>query len=88
MLPVKLPGMPGFHALSCVFKILLFTDGLIQEINDAGQSFESTFMEKVLPSLSMMPITDVVTVSFRRLVDFKGSNSFMDDICILGMEVL
>jgi len=35
-----------------------------------------------------MPITDVVAVSFRRLVEFKGSSDFMDDICILGMEVL
>jgi serine phosphatase RsbU (regulator of sigma subunit) len=69
-------------------KVLLFTDGLIEEINDESQSFESTFMEKVLPSLSMMPITDVVAVSFRRLVEFKGSSDFMDDICILGMEVL
>jgi serine phosphatase RsbU (regulator of sigma subunit) len=69
-------------------KVLFFTDGLIEEVNDALQPFENIFLEKVLPALSMMPITDVVSLSFRRLVEFKGSERFLDDICILGMEIL
>lgn len=68
-------------------KILFYTDGLSEEINEAKQSFEVEFLDKVLPALSMMPISDVVAVSFRRLIEFKGCDSLLDDICILGMEI-
>lgn len=69
-------------------KVILYTDGLTEQSDDSLRLFEEIYFEKILPSLAMMSIEDIITISYRRLKDFNGSEKFDDDICILGFEIL
>lgn len=68
-------------------KVLFYTDGLTEETDRSGRMFMDTYFEKVLPAVCGMRIDDVITISYRRLTEFSGSEKFEDDICILGLEV-
>jgi serine phosphatase RsbU (regulator of sigma subunit) len=68
-------------------KILLYTDGLTEELNHHGEMFEDTFFKDVLPSIINLPVEDIVSVSWERLVEFKGDDRISDDVCIVGIEI-
>ena len=68
-------------------KILFYTDGLTEETDSSREMFMDTYFQKVLPALSSMRIDDVVSISYRRLIEYSGSDKFEDDVCILGLEV-
>ncbi len=68
-------------------RILLYTDGLTEEINDRKEMFEDIYFEKVLPSIAKMSIEDIVNLTYRRLIEHRGDENFGDDICIVGIEI-
>jgi len=68
-------------------KVIFYTDGLTEESNSSREMFMDTFFQKVLPALSFMKIDDVVSISYRRLIEYSGGERFDDDVCILGLEV-
>ncbi len=69
-------------------KVLLYTDGLIEGTDPDGVNFEETYFGEVLPSLTGLPIDEIVSLSYSKLVEFQQSDGLKDDICIVGLEVL
>jgi hypothetical protein len=69
-------------------KILLYTDGLTEELNHSNEMFEETLFQVVLPRLVSMSVEDIVSALWERLVEFKGDDKISDDICIVGIEIV
>jgi len=69
-------------------KLLLYTDGLTEEINSYNTPFEDTFFNKVLPSIINLSIEEIVELSYQKLVEYKGDEKLSDDVCIVGIEIL
>jgi serine phosphatase RsbU (regulator of sigma subunit) len=84
-------SLMNFEEVSCQLedgdKVLFYTDGLTEEIDKSNIIFEEYYFTKVLPSISHLTIEEIIMLSYRRLIDFHGSENFEDDICILGFEV-
>jgi len=70
-------------------KILFYTDGLIEarnikiKANDFGEEFH-----KRLVKLNEFGSKDFTETLFQELIQFRGSESFDDDICIICMDIL
>ena len=69
-------------------RILIYTDGLTEEINIQKTPFESIFFEEVLPSVINKSIEEISTYIYQRLIDFKGDEKLSDDVCIVGIEIV
>jgi hypothetical protein len=67
-------------------RIIFYTDGLTEAKNGEGKLFEEMLFGEVIPSLGSVT-GDYVQAIFDALVAFRGSESFSDDVCIIGLEV-
>lgn len=67
-------------------RILLYTDGLMEARNGAGQAFESHLHDAVFPMIcgTDRPLLDTIYTS---LVSFRGNDRFDDDVCMIGIEI-
>lgn len=81
-----------FEEISLVLKpgdkILLYTDGLTEEINSTNTPFEETFFNEVLPSICGRSIKEIVELSYRKLIKYKGDEKLNDDVCLVGIEIV
>ncbi|MCP4137448.1 MAG: serine/threonine-protein phosphatase [bacterium] len=68
-------------------KILMYTDGLTETLNDQGEEFESKLLSEVILKYVHLDIKGFVENIFNELVEFSKRDSFDDDVCIVGMEV-
>jgi len=71
-------------------RIVFYTDGLIETININNENGNDFGTEKFLKSLSELrnlPIEDFIHNLFLKLVHFRGSNEFEDDVCIICLDV-
>ena len=69
-------------------KILLFTDGLSETENSNGEPFENKVLAEVITDNPGTDIKEYVDNIYNKLIDFRGSEKFDDDVCILGIELL
>jgi sigma-B regulation protein RsbU (phosphoserine phosphatase) len=69
-------------------RILFYTDGLTECINDQGDSFENTKFIDVLKEFPDANIKDFLNHILKSLIEFRKGDSFSDDICLIGVKVL
>ncbi len=69
-------------------KLLLYTDGLTDACprGTEGHFFEDIISE-ILPGLTGLTSSDFVTALYQELVNFRGSESFDDDVCIICVSI-
>ncbi len=70
-------------------KLLFYTDGLTEavSINDPKLFFEDILVKEYLLKYSSLPPVEFIHSIYRELVNFHGSESFDDDVCMICMEV-
>ena len=77
-------------------RILLYTDGLTEAVNiryvqkdpkALRQDFEAVRLFPILREISTLPPAEFIAKLVKHLNDFRGSESFNDDICLVCMEV-
>jgi len=68
-------------------KILFYTDGLTEAQNHVNEDFEN-HLEKFMLDYAHLPIDDFLNNIYYQLVLFKGNEKFLDDVCIVGIEIL
>lgn len=70
-------------------KLLMYTDGLSEASPVMGHQimFEENGLAEALRELSPLPCGSFVEELFKRLVQYRGSDSFEDDVCIICLEV-
>lgn len=68
-------------------KILLYTDGLTEELSPGNIMFENTFFNEILPSVTGNNVEEIITIIYQNLVYFKGDDKLSDDVCIVGIEI-
>lgn len=69
-------------------KVLFYTDGLTEAMNDAGVMFEKKMIENIIPSIASEPVDIFVSRLYSEVNSFKKHQPFEDDICILGFEII
>ncbi len=75
--------------LEGINKILLYTDGLTEAVNidTEGDFFEETVMPDVLRQNHMSKSSELIDILYTRLVEYRGSDSFDDDVCIISIDL-
>jgi sigma-B regulation protein RsbU (phosphoserine phosphatase) len=70
-------------------KLILYTDGLTEAVNisNTGEMFDETMIGTVFREIKNLPGRDFVRILFQRLVAFRGSSSFDDDVCLICLDV-
>jgi len=69
-------------------KLILFTDGLTETENIDGVPFEESLFPEILIENANMNIENYVNSIYSALIEFRGSEKFDDDVCIIGIEIL
>lgn len=70
-------------------RIILYTDGLVEAVNiqsDAGD-FESMALAESFLEARDMPPNEFVAHIYSKLVEFRGSEIFDDDVCLICLDV-
>jgi len=70
-------------------KILLYTDGLVEAVKIDGSSdgdFETLALSDTLKHLAASPAHECVQGLVRALQDFRGAETFDDDVCIICID--
>ncbi|HCL56658.1 MAG TPA: hypothetical protein DHW82_06575 [Spirochaetia bacterium] len=67
-------------------KVLFYTDGLTEAMNQEGQEF-SEIINDYLLEYKDLPIEDFVNNIYGKLIEYTGTENFEDDVCMVGMEV-
>ncbi len=81
----NIPGIiEGIITVEKNDKLLCFTDGLVETENEQGEEFGDDNVSACV--LKDQNIDDIVADLKIQLGAFKGSNAYIDDISILGME--
>lgn len=70
-------------------KLLLFTDGLTEacSINDGDRYFEYANMLDIFKENLCLPCKQFTENLFNKLIEFRGTDSFEDDVCIVCLDV-
>ena len=70
-------------------KILFYTDGLTEAVskNDSKIFFEDILADELLIKYSSLSPVDFIYSIYSELVNFHGSESFEDDICMICMDI-
>lgn len=67
-------------------RILLYTDGLSEARNSAGEEFEKYLHGEVFPMICGTDLPLLGTI-YDRLVSFRSNDRFDDDICLIGIDI-
>jgi PAS domain S-box-containing protein len=77
-------------------KLLLYTDGFTETVNINEKrenpngnlaDFESAYLEKAISKYKVLPSSRFVLRLVEKLVDFRGSSEFDDDVCLICLDV-
>lgn len=75
-------------------KLILYTDGLVETVNIGHQNhhiqaedFEYAILEDTFKKLYKLPSAKFVQHLFAKLVQFRGSDKFEDDVCIICIDL-
>lgn len=69
-------------------KIIIYTDGLSEAENSEGEPFEVKALTSAFRKNIDLNIKDFVNAIYKNLTEYRGSEKFDDDVCILGIEIL
>lgn len=72
-------------------KVLIFTDGLYEQFNSAGESFEMHRVEKLVQDNAELSLGDIAAEILNGLKEFVGTEKRInenDDITIIGIEII
>jgi sigma-B regulation protein RsbU (phosphoserine phosphatase) len=69
-------------------KIIVYTDGMSETENSEGEPFEVKALISAFKKNIDLNIKDFVNSIYKNLTEFRGSEKFDDDVCILGIEIL
>jgi len=80
---------PTFHeSLAAHDAILLFTDGLYEAENDAGEPYGRERLLAAVRQRLHQPCDQLLDELIHESQQFSGHEDFGDDVCILGMDVV
>jgi len=70
-------------------KVLFYTDGLTEAVsrNDSNCFFETILEKELLLKYASLTPVDFIYSIYKELVNFHGSESFEDDVCMICMDV-
>jgi serine phosphatase RsbU (regulator of sigma subunit) len=70
-------------------KLLLYTDGLVEarSVHDPSLMFEYADINGILYENRNLPGREFLAALYRRLVEFRGSDSFEDDVCMICVDI-
>lgn len=83
---------PHYSRLETVLEpgdaLLLFTDGLFEAANPAGEEFSRVRLQKVVNSLLAQPTAALIDRVLLEIEDFQGNGSrgFEDDVCLVAVD--
>ncbi|MCP4132778.1 MAG: fused response regulator/phosphatase [bacterium] len=70
-------------------KILMYTDGIIEEVNSSGEEFGEDRVVSILNTIQDRPVDEIVETLFKELKEFSQSEDVVnrnDDITAIGVE--
>lgn len=69
-------------------KLILYTDGLTEARNAVQKAyyFDEIIKEKLI-KIAALPSKEFISTLFNDLVNFRGSESFDDDVCIICLDI-
>lgn len=73
--------------LSGIDRILLFTDGVLEAENEAGEQFLENRLLGIAADTPNKPIDDWLDGILETVLDFSEGHHFDDDVCLLGIEI-
>lgn len=76
----------GEMPLSDVLALLLFTDGIIEAENEAGQPFLVERLLKLVAEKRNQPMGKTLDDLLAAVLEYTGGHGFDDDVCLLAME--
>jgi serine phosphatase RsbU (regulator of sigma subunit) len=69
-------------------KLLLYTDGLTEaRAEGRDEYYFESIMGKILPGMTRLSCRDFITDLYKELVNFRGSENFEDDVCIICVDI-
>ncbi len=68
-------------------KIIIYTDGLTEALNQKQEEFEDHLIDNILVANTDKSINNYVDMIYKNLIHFHNSDEFEDDVCIIGMQV-
>lgn len=70
-------------------KILFYTDGLTEAVSKDGSGlfFEDILEDELLVKYASLPPVEFIYSIYKELVNFHGSESFEDDVCMICMDI-
>lgn len=83
---------PHYSRLETVLEpgdaLLLFTDGLFEAANPAGEEFSRARLQAAVNALLAQPTATLVDNVLAEIQDFQGhgAGSFDDDVCLVGVD--
>ena len=80
---------PSFHStLASHDSIVLFTDGLYEAENAAGEQFGRDRLMDAVAQRMQLPCDEMLNALVGESQKFAGSEDFSDDVCLVGMDVI
>lgn len=73
------------NSLKINSKIILYTDGLLEAVSTVGGIFEDRLFN-LLSQCKNMGSKNIIDFIYKGLVEFRSSENFDDDICILAID--
>ena len=67
--------------------LLLFTDGIWEAHNEAGESFGKEPIHDIIRSSKDRPAQDILNLLLERLTHFTGSDTFEDDVTLVLIKI-
>lgn len=68
-------------------RLFLFTDGLLEAEDGAGEAFLEQRLIEVLGQCGELPLEEALDRVLARVLEFSQSGHFDDDVCLLGAEL-
>ncbi len=75
-------------SLEGIRRLLLFTDGVLEAENEAGEQFLDKRLLGIAGSNSEKPLEGWLDEILNTVLDFSEGHHFDDDVCLLGVEIL
>ena len=83
-LPFLRVGKIGYQS---TFTFFAYTDGLTETFNDQGEPFELERVQAVVEENNHQDLDKINGILLRRLNEFRGRNTYTDDITLLSCRV-
>jgi serine phosphatase RsbU (regulator of sigma subunit) len=68
--------------------LLLYTDGVVEEVDDSGEMFDVDRLRKCLAANVTRPASDILNAIYRTLREFTGRDSTQDDVSVSVIKIL